>query len=246
MDLDVSIDYAALRQLFNQAGADLQDAANAAVVRQTEETRDQMRLQIAQRLGNRTANTLTSRTYINTADGPKGPAGSVGGFIFSRWWRRPVRGGDQIDLLAAFERGDAITPRGGGLAIPTPQAYLVVGASRGGGVKRRPPTPAAVEAALGIKLFVLKRSGGQLALLCAKGVSTVNRGARGKIRAATYTNRKGLSARRRQSEAVIPMFVLLKNSRLPRRLNFSSIETVAETALAEKLLIELAKRGMLD
>ena len=127
------------------------------------------------------ANTITARYFDNETDGPKGAAGSVGGWIYSRWWRRP-RSGEQVDLLAAFERGDEVKPvRGRGLAIALPQAYAVVGVSRLGGRKRQNPTPATVEQALGVKLFLLRRPG-KLALLCATGVSTDSRGNRGKLR----------------------------------------------------------------
>lgn len=244
MNLEIKLSNADLHAVFGKIGSDLQEAANAAVRAQTAETVGAMRVHISQRLSQRSANTITSKVYENEADGPKGAAGSVGGWIYSRWWRRP-RNGEQVDLLAAFERGDVVQPvRGRGLAIALPQAYAVAGASRLGGRKRQNPTPATVEQALGVKLFLLRRPG-KLALLCATGVATDSRGKRGKIRAASYVNKKGLTARRRTRDAVIPMFVLLKNMRLPKRLDFAPIVQEGENRLAEKLLIELARRDML-
>lgn len=244
MNLEVKITGADLHAAFGKIGADLQTAANAAVRAQTSETLGRMRVHISQRLSERSANTITSKVYENEAAGPKGDAGSVGGWIFSRWWRRP-RSGEQVDLLAAFERGDEVKPvRGRGLAIALPQAFAVAGASRLGGRKRQNPTPASVEQALGVKLFLLRRPG-KLALLCATGVSTDSRGKRGKLRGASYVNKRGLAARRRTSDRVIPMFVLLKNMRLPKRLDFAPIVEEGETRLAEKLLVELARRDML-
>lgn len=228
-----------LRRHLEAEGLVLEDAANAAVVRQTDETKGAMRVQIEARLSRRASFALRSKLYL---DQGKGGQGTVGGYIFSAWWRKDRRGGANIDLFWAYENGAVVSSAGHqALAIPLPAAYAVAGLAPDARGRVRAPKPVDVEAALNADLFVLQRPG-QYALLCAKGISTASRGKRGKLRAATYTNKRGLAARRRVDDSVIPMFVLLKNTRLPRRLDFSSIVAAAEQGLEDKFLVELARR----
>ncbi len=239
MNLTVKTEGASLSRQMATLGSDIQDAANQAVERQTAETLGRMRGHIAQRLSTRAANALRSHKYVNTASALS-PVGSVAGYIHSGWWRKPRGGGEDIDMFAAFERGDVVRPqRGQFLAIPLPQAYAVAG--RG----KKAPTPRLVEAALDTKLFVLKRSG-KPALLCARGVATGGGGKRAVIRAGQFRNRKGGISKRRTSGAVIPMFVLLRNTRLPRRLSFEPIRAEAEQRLAEKVIVALGAKGAFD
>lgn len=228
-----------LRRHLAAEGLVLEDAANAAVVRQTEQTKGAMRVQIAARLSPRAANALRSRLYL---DQGKGGQGTVGGYIFSAWWRKDRRGGAAIDLFWAYANGAVIRPaKGEALALPLPAAYAVVGLPRGARGQRRAPTPVEVEAALDTDLFVLRRPG-RPSLLCASNVNVTQR-AHGSLRAARYRNRQGGFARRRRSDAIVPLFVLLKNTHLPRRLDFDSITADAEQGLEDKFLVELARRS---
>lgn len=216
-----------------QAGLSLQDAGNAAVIRQTDETKGAMRVQVAQRLSSRAANAIRSKRYVNSSTAGQG---DVAGFIFSAWWRKGRRTGEEIDMFQAFEDGAVIAPaRGQALAIPLPAAYDAVGG-------RKRPTPLAVEAALDTDLFVIKRPG-RPALLAARDVSVRRTGrGRAKIVARRYRGKGGALKIRRAPPVVVPMFVLLRNTRLPKRLDFASIRQDGESGLAEKLLVELARR----
>lgn len=225
-----------LKRELEKSGLVLQDAANAAVLRQTDETKGAMRVQIAQRLSARSANALRSRQFVNSSSVGQG---DVAGFIFSGWWRKSRRGGEEIDMFKAFEDGAVIAPaRGQALAIPLPAAYDVVGGRTGS--KR--PTPLSVETALDTDLFVIKRPG-KAAILAARDVS-VRRTGRGRTRigARRFRNKKGGLSVRRVAPVVVPLFVLLRNTRLPKRLDFSQIQQDGERGLGEKLLVEIARR----
>lgn len=233
-----------LRDVLQGKGAVLQDACNAAVVRQTDETKGAMRVEIARRLTPRAANALRSKLYANP---PKGGAaeGQVAGFINSAWFRRSKSTGGNVDMFAAFETGAVIRPvRGKNLAIPLPAAYAVAGLGRN--VR---PTPKQVETRLGIKLFQLtsKRGHRFLAITPESGAVTLGRGARGSVKPVRFIKTSGgrsFPTTRRGSRVTtpIPMFLLLKNARLPKRLEFEPIRREGETRLGQKILVELARR----
>ena len=225
-----------MKRELEQAGLSLQDAGNAAVIRQTDETKGAMRVQVAQRLSPRAANAIRSKRFANPSAAGQG---DVAGYIYSGWWRKNRRGGDDIDMFKAFEDGAVITPaRGQALAIPLPAAYDVVGGRTGS--KR--PTPLSVEAALDTDLFIIKRPG-RPAILAARDVG-VRQTARGRTRIVSrrFRNKKGGLSARRVAPVVVPMFLLLRNTRLPKRLDFGQIRQDGEQGLAEKLLVELARR----
>jgi hypothetical protein len=225
-----------LRDVLAQKGIALQDAGNAAVVRQTQETHGEMRVQIAQRLSPRAANALRSRRFVNPST--VGGEGEVVGFINSAWFRKSRATGQNIDMFAAFERGDVIRPvRGKFLAVPLPAAYTVAGIGGRNGAR---PTVEAVETALDQDLFPITRPG-RPTLLFAKQVS-LGRGRGAKIRAPRGRNARGGFSRRRTVNAIIPLFVLLKNTKLPKRLDFTATRAKHQTRLAEKFLVELARR----
>lgn len=236
----VEVDLTPLKQL-GEIGSPLRDAADAAVERQTEETKGAMRVEIARGLGNRVANALRGEFYL-------GRQGQVVGFIHSKWWKQRADG-ELIDLLAAFERGALLTgSRGQSIAIPLPAAYNILGlsATRGGGgrFRRKPVTPERVERKLGARLFVLRRRG-RLDLLCARAgwlhvltpgaASRKPRGRRG--RPGTV----GAAA-----NAPIACFALTKGNRLPKRLEFGPIVKRGQARLVEKMIVEMARRGILE
>jgi hypothetical protein len=213
------------------------DAGNRATERQTGETKQAMRTKITQGLSARAANALRQKKIINPAEQ------QFVGFLYSAWRRKPRAGGADIDMLSAFETGATIRPvRGRYLAMPLPAAYAVAGSRDG---KKR-PTPQSVETALDQDLFVVQRPG-HLPILAAKNVSiSGGRNVGRTIRAARFRNRTGTLSRRRTVNAIFPMFLLLKNVRLPKRLDFSNIEAEGAKGLEDKFIVELAGRQVFD
>ena len=233
-----------MKRYMQEAGTSLQDAGNAAVVRQTNETKGTMRVQIGQRLGRkgRAANAIRSRFYLNAS----GPQADTVGYIHSAWWRKSRRGGPDIDMFRAFETGAVITPaKGKNLAIPLPSAYAVVG--RG----RKKPTPEIVQVALNIKLFVLTAHSGRkfLAITPSSGQVAISRNkyGTGKIKSVRFikkTKERSFPTTRRGAKVQKPilMFLLLKNARLPKRLDFAPTKEAANQGLAKKMIVEVARR----
>jgi len=232
-----------MKQHMREIGTSLQDAGNAAVVRQTDETKGQMRVQIGQRLGRkgRAANALRSRLYLNAG----GPQADTVGYIHSAWWRKSARGGPDIDMFRAFETGMIITPaRAKNLAIPLPAAYTVVG--RG----RKKPTPEMIQVALNIKLFTLTARSGRrfLAITPNSGQVALGRGQRGQIKPVRFIKKtkegRSFPTTRRGHAVTKPilMFLLLKNARLPKRLDFTAIKAAKDQGLEDKLIVEIARR----
>lgn len=233
-----------LRRQLQADGLAIEDAGNAAVVRQTDQTKGGMRVQIAGRLSARAANALRSR--LDRFQSSTGGQGNVVGFIHSAWWRKDRKTGDNIDMFWAFEHGAVISGvNRGHLAIPLPAAYAVAG--RG----RKRPTPEGIAAVLGIKLFALtsKRGNRFLAITPESGPVAIGRGRRGSLLPARYIKTQGDRSfpTTRRAAAVkqpIPLFLLLKNVRLPKRLDFDSIVQTGGQGLDDKFQVELARRGL--
>lgn len=208
------------------------DAANRAVERQSGETQQAMRTEITQGLSARAANAYRRKKIVN-------PNQQVVGFLYSAWRRKPRSGGQDIDMFAAFEQGAIIRPvRGKFLAMALPAAYAVAGGRDG---KKR-PTIQSVETALDQDLFMVHRPG-HVPILAAKNVS-LGGGRRQMIRTPRFRNRRGTLSRRRTVNAIFPMFLLLRNVRLPRRLDFSRIEEDGAKGLDDKFIVEMAGRGV--
>jgi hypothetical protein len=233
-----------MKRHMQEVGTSLQDAGNAAVVRQTNETKGQMRVQLGQRLGRkgRAANAIRSRFYLNAS----GAQADTVGYIHSAWWRKSRRGGPDIDMFKAFETGAVIMPvKGKNLAIPLPAAYAVLGRNA------KPAKPEQVEIALNVKLFVLRAKSGRrfLALTPDSGKVAIGRNTRGigKIKPVRFikkTKERSFPTTRRGAKVQKPilMFLLLKNARLPKRLDFAPTKEAANQGLAEKMIVEVARR----
>ena len=238
MKLEVEVGHG-LSEAIGEVGSKLRDAADAAVVATTNRMKNDMRGVIAAGLGDRAANTLRDDFFF-------GPHQEVIGWLFSKWWRTGARDGQKIDMIAVFECGGIIaSPFGGALALPLPAAYNVLGLAAGSWRGRQPGklTPQAVEIKLGQRLGIVKTKRGNL-LLVARNVVR-SRSSRGTVRAATYHDRRGrLRQRVGESAAVVPMFVLLRNMVLPRRVDFRAIRASAPQRLAENFLIEMAQRDL--
>lgn len=246
LGLDVRVE-GALPAIMANLGLNLKNAINAAIDRQTEETKGQLRVRIAGGLSARAANALRSKVRGN-------PDETLTGILHSAWWRAArgpnpnavvVRGarGPSIDMLSAFERGDVIRPQGGrsALALPLPAAYDTI--SRRAGRRRADPTPVDIEAAIDADLFVLKRPG-RPALLCAKNLAVTSKPF-GSIRPARYRARNSNEFRkRRTANAIIPFFVLLRSTKLRSRYRLQDVREAVPARLAEKVLLEGGKRGV--
>jgi hypothetical protein len=236
MQLSVGIE-ARFAALMQRAGSQIKEAAGRAVVRQTEETQGAMRLRIAGGLGARAANALRKNLYPN-------PDGSVAGFVSSAWWR-PAQGPSphalkgRIDILAAFERGDAIRPwKGKGLAIALPTAGRFGFASDG---KRVRVTPEAFERRTGIKLQFVPARAGNPAMLVARANLTAG----GVVQPLRKGERGGRVFARRGVRSV-PVFIIVRSTKLPQRFDLDAIRDQHEERLAEKVIVEAAKLGLLD
>lgn len=114
-----------------------------------------------------------------------------------------------------------------------------------------------IEGLTGQKLYADKSKRGNL-LLYLTNVNTNTRvpraskrtGQIGKIRAKYYIRKtKGGSTyvgrRSVRKDVRIPVFLILKNTRLPKRLNFTQVVQEAPVRFEEKFLIELARRRVI-
>jgi hypothetical protein len=235
--------------MFGEMAEKALDAGNAAVVRQSRKSLGDMRVHIASRLSQRAANAMR----LGKPGQPflLNPDQTVVGFIRSGWWRKKRGVGTNIDMFAAYERGEVIVPvRGKALAIPLPAAYAVVGATKAGrGRNRTRPTVESVEAALDQDLFPIGRHKPSGGILLAARPDTVSSrgGSRGRLMPSRYRNAKGkLVQRRTRYQAPIPMFLLLKNSRLPKRLDFGPVRSALPEELEREYLYQLSAKGVID
>lgn len=204
----------------------LRDAINEAVVRQTDETKNRLRSHVLGAMGPRAAFTIRSDVGLDRR--PGADVGSVVGVVWSKWRRKTPHG--RVYVLDVFENGAIITPRGERyLAIPLPAA----GKDR----KGRKLTPVQWEAENNQELQFVPRKGGRAPLLVAQ---------------ASRLRRSGLAGftRRRNAKTTykttIPIFVLVRSTRIRKRLNVEPIKADADARFAEKVIIGMAKRGIGD
>jgi hypothetical protein len=204
----------------------LQQAVNRAVVRQTNETRGRLRAMVAGRLGGKAANTVYGQAG---PDRRIGNEGQVVGVVSSRWWRKA--NGRRVNVLDGFETGLTIRPtQGRFLAIPLPAA----GKSRRGGRI----TPQEWEERNNQDLILLQRPG-KRALLMGR-VSRLDRSGVGR----TSIRRLKSGAVRTGKRLLLPMFVLVPQTRLPKRLDAASVRREADQRLAEKIVVEATVGGL--
>lgn len=212
---------------FAQDAKSLRDAINEAVVRQTDETKNRVRAHVLGAMGTRAAFTIRSKVGLDRRAGAD--EGSVVGVVSSNWKRRTSRG--RVYVLDVFENGAIILPRGEKyLAIPLPAA----GKDR----KGRKLTPVEWEAENNQDLQFVPRKGGRAPLLVAQA-SRLRRNGR-----AGFTRRRGTAAPRYRT--TIPIFVLVRSTRIQKRLNVGPIKADADERFAEKVIISMAKRGIGD
>lgn len=219
----------------SQAGY-LGDAADAAVLSATDSIKALGRTQVSSALSPRSANTFSSMFFTNTRDG--GDRG-LAGYVYGRWWRKGVGSGRPVDILAEFETGATITPkRGEALAIPIPANAGKFGIGLNSGRSTR-LTPLSFEQRTGLELKYIERPGKNPLLVTDGTRAPQDFFARGKKR-RFRKRRAGTAA---QQANPIPIFVLVRTSRLPKRLDFSDIrDRAGPDRLMQAMLIQLGKR----
>lgn len=216
---------------FAQKATQLEDAVNAAVYGSTEDIKKLGRVQVSAALSPRAANTYNARLY--TDDRSNGRLGLVG-YVYGRWWRKSAAG-KPTDILAEYETGATIRPvRSEWLAIPIPATAGKFGLGLNSGRRVR-LTPLSFERRTGLELRAIKRPGKNPLLVtdgtrAPQNILGKGRRFRKRVKGSKYT-------------AWTPVFVLVKSSRLPKRLDFTDLAARAGPAkLSERLLHELGKR----
>ncbi|MGG5819648.1 DUF6441 family protein [Falsiroseomonas sp. HW251] len=155
-------------------------------------------------------------------------------------------------LVDAFDRGVPIVARGGRyLAFPTP--YNAAGGRRGASVRGGlRVTPAQMQAARG-EAFVLRSSNPSVRLWClrVRAASGIGRRAR-RLRLFVGPNAEILTGRRRGqqrrarevlAQGFVPMFFLLRQVSLRKRLDVAAVRRRAPGILARALAAELGRRA---
>lgn len=169
-------------------------------------------------LGQRLANTIRQNNYP-----PRGESMSAASLVYARPNRK--RGASAADVIDAFNRGVMIRSVNGlYLAIPTAAAGPVAGASGRGRL-----TPGIWEQRTGMRLrFVYRR--GRPSLLVADDA-----------RLSTQGHARQKRGRRRRDgiltgAATVPIFILLPQVRLKKRLNLDPVANAAASRLPAAIL----------
>lgn len=189
-------DFRRLLQAEVQAG---ERAATTTIKAETEALKQELRRQVQGSFrSTRLANTWRSEAYPRTGLSLR-PAGLV-------WSKAPL-------IIDAFDRGVTIrSKRGGFLAIPLPAA------GRGPGGTR--VTPRGFEQRTGLRLRLVYRRGRPSLLVV--DISRLN--SRGVVGVRTGRRRQvfrdpGVEARPERARVTVPVFVLLPQTKLPKRLD---------------------------
>ena len=226
MQLDVQLSQPRLDVQMVRDALALQAGTAAAIRRQTTETKGLMRADVASSLGGRAAMTVYSQVGPDKRIGV-GEDGSVIGVVSSRWWAK--RGGRWVNVLDGFETGMTIRPtKGRYLAIPLPAA----GKARDGGRI----TPEEWEERHNQDLILVQRPG-RPALLVARASRI---GSSGLAVTSVRRTKKGRSVANR---VMVPLFVLVGSTRLPKRLNARRIRETTDQGLILKIVEEARRRG---
>lgn len=174
-------------------------AATSTMKAETEALKQELRRQVQSSFrSTRLANTWRSKAFPQTGLSLR-PAGLV-------WTKAPL-------IIDAFDRGVTIrSKRGGFLAIPLPAA--------GRGPSGTRVTPRSFEQRTGVKLRLVYRRGRpsllvvDVARLSGRGVVGVRTGARRQV-----FRDAGVAARPERARITVPVFVLLPQTKLPKRLD---------------------------
>lgn len=170
-------------------------------------------------LGQRVANAWRMETYDNANEGPAHQAGFI-------WSKAPK-------IIRAFSEGIRITGRfGNWLAIPLPAA--------GRAPARRRMTPALFEQLRGLKLRMIYSKGRGSALLVTDGARLSGHG-RGRMLPAPGGGRLGIGRAQRAARGgmTIPIFVLVKSIKVPKRLELAAHRRSIEADLYNSLVVNL-------
>lgn len=205
-----------LRQMMGEVRQEAEQAVTAAINQAGIETLGAVRVDTSAALGQRVANAWRMRSFPGPGRASLGAAALV-------WSKAAV-------IVDAFDRGATIRPQEGGyLAIPLPAA-----GSRGVGGARI--TPAGFAARTGLRLrFVFRQ--GKFPLLVVDNARLTSAG-----RAAGNTiNRGGAIRTRLRGRTTIPVFVLVPQVKLPKRLNLQAQAERSATRLVGLMDRELEK-----
>ncbi len=183
-------------------------AARAGVKETTEFLKSRLRDQVTGAgMGRRLANTWRARVFPGGAVKTLSPAGFV--------WTKAPR------IVQAFDEGVVVKSKAGFfLAIPTENAPRRLA--------RRRPTPALFEQVKGIPLRLVFRRTGPSLLVADMRASQGRRGGFRKASASALRTGRGLVS--------APIFILVPQVRLPKRLNVRAATRQAEDRLAASIV----------
>lgn len=226
MRISLKADASEISAYLTQTADALADAADSAVVGATNDAKALGRTQVSAALSGRAANTLASQFYLGKRSDRQG----VVGYLHSRWFRRSAAG-QRTDILAEYETGATIRAvRGTTIAIPLPAAGKF-----GLNIfdRRARITPGTFERLTGLELRLVERPG-KNPLLVTDGT-----------RAPRIINSRGDFVKRKKGSpnaAWVPVFVLVRQVKLPKRLDFGSLRERTAENLATRLVVEMSKR----
>lgn len=169
-------------------------------------------------LGPRVANAWRMATYDNVSDGPAQQAGFI-------WSKAPK-------IVTAFSEGVRISGRHGQwLAIPLPAA--------GKAPARRRMTPSLFEMIRGLKLRMVYSKNRRSALLVADDARLSGHGRGAALPAPKGPRGIGRAVAARRGGTTIPIFVLVKSVKVPKRLDLQLHRRSIQSDLYSSLVVNL-------
>lgn len=205
-----------LARQFLAAGSALREAADEAVLATTDDVLFRFRAEVASALTPRAANTLSRKLYPNSGQG-------LAGYIAERW---AAPGGF---VLAKFAAGGPIRSKTGGYVahgLPTAQRFR----------RGRRLTLDDFEQATGLTTRLVPLGGDRFLVLAERA----------------RIDRKGIARRiagvrrRRALGEDIPVFILKRETIIPRRINLRQVEAFGDRRLGSALIENFEKRRLLN
>lgn len=232
MDVSIAVETHLAREM-ERMGSAIREGADEAVTETTASAKFRARLMVAAALTRRAGNTITDK-YYPKQDKP------IVGWLYSRWWR------GKENVLAGFGYGATVrSRRATSLAIPLKDSgtsWWDSGNSLAGRMAQRRVTPSIFERATGLKLFRIRsRSGHILLAIHRRDVTGLSKGS-GTGRRRVKSNRAGY--RGSVESEIAPIFLLVKQSQVPKRFEFSTVQEFAEQRLPVIFLIAIGRRGV--
>ncbi|MCC2650755.1 MAG: hypothetical protein K0R61_1182 [Microvirga sp.] len=230
MDISVTVETHLAREM-ERMGSAIREGADEAVTETTASAKFRAREMVSAALSRRAGNTVTDK-YYPKQDKP------IVGWLYSRWWNRSE------NVLAAFAYGATVRPRAAtALAIPLKDSgtsWWDSGQFTDGRMAQRRVTPRIFERVTGQKLFRIRsRAGHTLLAIRRPDAKGLKRGS-GTGRRLVKSNRAGY--RGRLESQIAPIFLLVKQSQIPKRFEFSVIREFAEQRLPLLFFLSLGRR----